>query len=61
MPKKRKPAFTERRWQSIWQSLCDQIKDALEGDSNDAEHDALVAVAYHFGIAWTEPGEDDED
>jgi hypothetical protein len=26
-----------------------EIRDALEGDSNDAEHDALVAVAELFG------------
>lgn len=32
--------------------LRDEIKGALEGDSNDAEHDALVSVAEHFGIRW---------
>ena len=30
--------------------LVEEIVTALEGDSNDAEHDALVAVAQHFGI-----------
>ena len=30
----------------------DGIKAALEGDSNDAEHDALVAVADALGIEW---------
>ena len=30
--------------------LVEQIKAALEGDSNDAEHDALYAVANEFGI-----------
>lgn len=29
-----------------------QVKAALEGASNDAEHDALVAVAEHFGVGW---------
>lgn len=27
-----------------------EIKSALDGDSNDAEHDALATVADHFGI-----------
>lgn len=35
--------------------LLDEIKAALEGDSNDAEHDALVSVAQQLGIAWTPP------
>jgi hypothetical protein len=30
-----------------------EIRDALEGDSNDAEHDALVAVAELFGMQIT--------
>jgi hypothetical protein len=38
-------------------SLPKQVKDALEGDSNDAEHDALVSVAEHLGIDWTPPDE----
>lgn len=35
--------------------LRDEIRDALEGDSNDAEHDALAAVAEFFDIEWTSP------
>lgn len=30
----------------------DDIREALEGDSNDAEHDALVAVAEALGIEY---------
>jgi hypothetical protein len=37
------------------QGVCLQIRRALEGDSNDAEHDALVSVAEHLGIPWTPP------
>jgi hypothetical protein len=33
--------------------LENTIRQALEGDSNDAEHDALVEVAGHFGIHYT--------
>lgn len=33
--------------------LVETIKNALEGDSNDAEHDALVDVAGFFEIDWT--------
>ena len=29
-----------------------QIKAALEGDSNDAEHDALAAIAEELGIEY---------
>jgi len=29
-----------------------EIVGALEGDSNDAEHDALVSVAQFFGIDY---------
>lgn len=36
------------------------IRDALAGDSNDAEHDALVAVADALGITWV-PFEERED
>lgn len=39
--------------------LKKEVKDALEGDSNDAEHDALVSVAGALSIEWTDP--DDED
>lgn len=38
----------------------DQIKDALEGDSNDAEHDALAMVADVLGIEWRSPYADDD-
>lgn len=31
------------------------VKAALEGDSNDAEHDALVDVAQSFGIDYEPP------
>jgi hypothetical protein len=31
-------------------SLADEIRAALEGDSNDAEHDALASVAAALGI-----------
>ena len=30
-----------------------QVKDALEGDSNDAKHDALAAVAAELGVRYT--------
>ncbi len=32
--------------------LHEQITQALEGDSNDADHDALVSVAQHLGLKW---------
>lgn len=32
-------------------ALYDEIKAALEGDSNDAEHDALVSVAEALRVA----------
>jgi hypothetical protein len=35
-------------------SLRRRVRDALEGDSNDAEHDALVAVANALGISYGE-------
>jgi hypothetical protein len=31
------------------------IKAALEGDSNDAEHDALAGVADALGVEWKSP------
>lgn len=34
------------------ESLADEIRRALEGDSNDAEHDALVSVAGFLGIDY---------
>lgn len=30
----------------------EQVRRALEGDSNDAEHDALAAIAEELGIDW---------
>ncbi|MBJ7469724.1 MAG: hypothetical protein JHD16_00400 [Solirubrobacteraceae bacterium] len=33
-------------------TLAAEIRQALEGDSNDAEHDALVNVAQHLGIEY---------
>lgn len=42
--------------------LRDVIRAALEGDSNDAEHDALIAVADSLDIEWTsyeDRGDDD--
>jgi hypothetical protein len=35
--------------------LVTEISKALEGDSNDAEHDALVSVATHFGVEHPDP------
>ena len=35
------------------------IKTALEGDSNDAEHEALAGVAELLGIEWKSPYDDD--
>jgi hypothetical protein len=32
--------------------LARRVKAALEGASDDAEHDALAAVAEHFGVTW---------
>lgn len=34
-----------------------QVRSALEGDSTDAERDALVAAAEHLGITWQPPAE----
>lgn len=39
----------------------DEIRRALEGDSNDAEHDALVSVASTLGITYRDPDHEDED
>jgi|SRR5215831_335772 len=38
-------------------SLRAEIKAALEGDSNDAEHEALVSVALHLDIDYDPPEE----
>jgi hypothetical protein len=37
----------------VGDALRDDIRQALQGDSNDAEHDALVAVAEALGITST--------
>jgi hypothetical protein len=36
-------------------TVRDEIKAALEGDSNDDEHDALAAVAEVLGVSWRPP------
>lgn len=36
----------------IDEDLAAHVRGALQGESNDAEHDALVAVADHFGIRY---------
>lgn len=36
-------------------ALRAEIKSALEGDSNDLEHDALVSVADALGVGWEVP------
>jgi hypothetical protein len=41
--------------------LVREIRDALESDSNDAEHDALVSVANALGIDYTDPDDVLED
>lgn len=33
------------------------VIDALEGDSNDAEHDALADIAHWFDLDWRSPDE----
>lgn len=42
-------------------SLRMEIKDALEGDSNDAEHNALVSVADALGIDYDPDAAYEED
>lgn len=37
---------------ALFPSLVASIRDALEGDSNDAEHDALVSVAEFLHIDY---------
>lgn len=53
----------EYRMFAVDPTLVDEIKAALEGDSNDDEHDALASVAEALGIEWTpfDDLEDDED
>lgn len=36
--------------------LAREVRDALNGDSNDAEHDALVSVACALGLKQTDAG-----
>jgi len=47
--------------QEIDDELRSEIKAALEGDSNDAEHDALAAVAMTLGIEYRDPDDVLED
>lgn len=42
-------------------ALTREITSALEGDSNDAEHDALVSVAQFFGLEWTALEDQEEE
>jgi hypothetical protein len=37
------------------------VAEALSSDSNDSEHDALVAVADEFNIAWVPIDDNDEE
>lgn len=46
----------EEAFASVDDDLRDTIVSALEGDSNDADHDALVEVAEALGISY-EPGD----
>lgn len=43
-----------------WWNLHKEIRAALEGDSNDAEHDALVSVADMLGITYKDPDDNEE-
>lgn len=36
-------------------AITAEVRSALEGDSNDAEHDALVSVAEFLGITYGDP------
>jgi hypothetical protein len=38
----------------VLEALAFEVRKALEGDSNDAEHDALVSAAAVLGIDWGE-------
>jgi hypothetical protein len=42
-------------------TLAAEIKQALEGDSNDDEHDALLRAADLLGIEWVSPEEREDD
>lgn len=37
-------------------SLREQVRDALEGDSNDEEHSTLARVADHYGVEYVPNG-----
>jgi hypothetical protein len=41
--------------------VLNTVKKALEGDSNDAEHNALVEVADHFNVIYVSGGYVDLD
>jgi hypothetical protein len=41
-------------------ALRQTIKGALEGDSSDAEHDALVLVADELAVPWHRPDDQDD-
>lgn len=43
------------------EALVLTITDALEGDSNDAEHDALSDVADFIGLNWNSHYDEDDD
>lgn len=43
----------------LW--LASEIKSALEGDSNDDEHEALASVAEFFDIPWQDPNYEPSD
>lgn len=43
------------------EALILTITDALEGESNDAEHDALSDVADFIGLNWNNPYDEDDD
>jgi hypothetical protein len=45
--------------QGMSDDLARQVREALEGESNDAEHDALAAVAESFEIPYNPDPDDD--
>lgn len=53
------PEFPEP--EGISEQTRAEVKAALEGDSNDAEHDALVSVAGELGISWVAFDDGDDD
>lgn len=40
-------------------NLAREIRDALEGDSNDAERDALAYVAGFLGVEYGDPADEE--